>query len=123
MRKLLSMRGAVAAATLATLLASGVAIGPAAAAPDETAGHSSRSFRHHFYRGQPYGTWEEDRRRDGAYGTTGRLGLAQGLLFDTTPMPPAAQEEAEAYCADRYRSYDPSSGTYLGYDGQEHACP
>jgi hypothetical protein len=30
---------------------------------------------------------------------------------------------AEAYCAQRYRSYDPASGTYLGYDGARHPCP
>jgi hypothetical protein len=29
----------------------------------------------------------------------------------------------DAYCAQRYRSYDPASGTYLGYDGIRHACP
>jgi hypothetical protein len=23
----------------------------------------------------------------------------------------------------RYRSYDPRSGTYMGYDGQRHPCP
>ena len=28
-----------------------------------------------------------------------------------------------AYCAQRYRSYDPESGTYLGYDGRRHPCP
>ena len=26
-------------------------------------------------------------------------------------------------CAQRYRSYDPASGTFLGYDGQRHPCP
>jgi len=30
---------------------------------------------------------------------------------------------AEAYCEQRYRSYDPASGTYLGYDGMRHPCP
>jgi hypothetical protein len=29
----------------------------------------------------------------------------------------------DAYCASRYRSYDPASGTYLGYDGARHSCP
>ena len=29
----------------------------------------------------------------------------------------------DAYCASRYRSYDPASGTYLGYDGVRHSCP
>ncbi len=28
-----------------------------------------------------------------------------------------------AYCAQRYRSWDPASGTYLGYDGLRHPCP
>ena len=28
-----------------------------------------------------------------------------------------------AYCAQTYRSYDPRSGTYLGYDGLRHPCP
>lgn len=27
------------------------------------------------------------------------------------------------YCAQRFKSYDPASGTYLGYDGQRHPCP
>jgi hypothetical protein len=27
-----------------------------------------------------------------------------------------------AYCAQRYQSYDPASGTYLGYDGLRHPC-
>jgi BA14K-like protein len=28
-----------------------------------------------------------------------------------------------AYCTQRFRSYDPGSGTYLGYDGLRHPCP
>jgi BA14K-like protein len=28
-----------------------------------------------------------------------------------------------AYCAQRYRSWDPASRTYLGYDGQRYPCP
>jgi hypothetical protein len=27
-----------------------------------------------------------------------------------------------AACAQKYRSYDPASGTYLGYDGDRHPC-
>jgi hypothetical protein len=27
------------------------------------------------------------------------------------------------YCAPRYRSYDPASGTFLSYDGIRHPCP
>ena len=28
-----------------------------------------------------------------------------------------------AYCAQRFRSYDPVSQTYVGYDGQRRSCP
>jgi hypothetical protein len=28
-----------------------------------------------------------------------------------------------AYCEQTFRSYDPASGSYLGYDGFRHACP
>ncbi|WP_423875365.1 BA14K family protein [Bradyrhizobium sp.] len=31
--------------------------------------------------------------------------------------------DAVAYCMQQYRSYDPRSGTYLGYDGFRHPCP
>jgi hypothetical protein len=34
-----------------------------------------------------------------------------------------APDDAEAYCEQRFRSYDPRSGTYLGYDGRRHPCP
>jgi BA14K-like protein len=30
---------------------------------------------------------------------------------------------AVAYCAQRFKSYDPYSMTYLGYDGHRHSCP
>jgi hypothetical protein len=30
---------------------------------------------------------------------------------------------AAPYCASRYKSYDPATGTFLGYDGARHPCP
>ncbi|OKO77259.1 hypothetical protein AC629_31865 [Bradyrhizobium sp. NAS80.1] len=36
---------------------------------------------------------------------------------------PDSGGDSAAYCAQRFRSYDPASGTYLGYDGQRHPCP
>ena len=32
-------------------------------------------------------------------------------------------DSAVAYCMRRFKSYDPISGTYLGYDGYRHPCP
>ncbi|MGB8603919.1 BA14K family protein [Bradyrhizobium sp.] len=41
--------------------------------------------------------------------------------------PPAAYGpppgDAVGYCMQRFRSYDPASGTYLGNDGYRHPCP
>ena len=37
--------------------------------------------------------------------------------------PPPGGGDAVAYCMQTYRSYDPRSGTYLGYDGYRHPCP
>ena len=37
--------------------------------------------------------------------------------------PAPAGGDSVAYCMQRYKSYDPASGTYLGYDGQRHPCP
>jgi hypothetical protein len=44
------------------------------------------------------------------------------------PPAPAYQPypmggDAVAYCMRRFRSYDPSSMTYVGYDGLRHSCP
>ena len=39
------------------------------------------------------------------------------------PVYDAAPAGDEAYCVQRFRSYDPASGTYLGYDGLRHPCP
>ncbi len=38
-------------------------------------------------------------------------------------QPGYAGGDAVAYCMQRYRSYDPASGTYLNYDGNRYPCP
>jgi hypothetical protein len=37
--------------------------------------------------------------------------------------PAPGGDDAVAYCMQTYRSYDPTSGTYLGRDGYRHPCP
>jgi hypothetical protein len=39
------------------------------------------------------------------------------------PPPYAYDDPGIAYCMRRYKSYDPYSMTYLGYDGYRHPCP
>ena len=46
-----------------------------------------------------------------------------GYYDDDSAVAVAPGGNDASYCAQRYRSYDPASGTYLGYDGQRHPCP
>lgn len=42
--------------------------------------------------------------------------------YTVAPGPMAGGNDT-AYCEQRFRSYNPSTGTYLGFDGQYHPCP
>ncbi|MEW6645543.1 MAG: BA14K family protein [Pseudomonadota bacterium] len=58
----------------------------------------------------------------GPYGYGYGYGYAPGYY-----APPPAYVDApppgDDYCFRRFKSYDPASGTYLGYDGLRHPCP
>jgi hypothetical protein len=41
---------------------------------------------------------------------------------DSVAVAPEGGDDV-AYCSQRFRSYDPRSGTYLGSDGYRHPCP
>jgi len=36
---------------------------------------------------------------------------------------PGYASQAGNDCAQRFKSYNPATGTYLGYDGERHPCP
>jgi hypothetical protein len=46
-------------------------------------------------------------------------GYYPGPTYYNGPPP----GDAIGYCMQRFKSYDPASGTYLGYDGYRHPCP
>ena len=47
-----------------------------------------------------------------------------GFAPGPVPQAPAAQAaDAADYCAARYRTYDPATGTYRGKGGIRHPCP
>jgi hypothetical protein len=82
------------------------------------------------YYGRPYGYYRRDRGNALAAGAAGLAAgaiiggaLAQQQAQAAAPVYAAPNQSAVAYCAQRYRSYDPASGTYLGYDGLRHPCP
>ena len=52
------------------------------------------------------------------------IGLAAGALIGGAIAASQAQaQQNAAYCSQRYRSYDPASGTYLNRDGNRYPCP
>jgi len=58
------------------------------------------------------------------YGYPGYYGYYYGPGYYAAPAyAPPPEGDAEAYCMQRYRSYDPNTGTFLGKDGRRHPCP
>lgn len=91
--------------------------------------HDHYHGHYHGYRGRYY---RRDHGGDIAAGVIGGLALGAilGAAASAPPPPPpayygpayAADRDWLAYCSSKYRSFDPRSGTYLGYDGLRHPC-
>jgi hypothetical protein len=87
-----------------------------------------------------YRGWYESRRRGNPDAAAAIFGLAAGALLGGlatgaigSPAPvagaappaggyPFGSDGYYRYCSGKYRSFDPASGTFLGYDGQRHYC-
>jgi hypothetical protein len=58
------------------------------------------------------------------YGYYGYEGYDRGYYDQGyVSAPPYVGGNEIAYCQQRFRSYDPASGTYLGFDSLRHPCP
>jgi hypothetical protein len=98
------------AAFAAGAAAAGVATGAAVAAGDYGYGYGPDYYGDQYAYGPDY------------YGDSYAFDTGPVVAFDQ-PAPVEGPVVADAsYCAQRYRSYDPASGTYLGYDGLRHPC-
>jgi BA14K-like protein len=58
---------------------------------------------------------------DGAVNNAGAIAAAPFRTMNGDPSYAMMQGDPN-YCAQRYRSFDPQSGTYMGYDGRRHPC-
>ncbi|WP_454918560.1 BA14K family protein [Xanthobacter sediminis] len=77
--------------------------------------------------GNPYwrnGGWYY-RDNTGAWIAAGIVGAAIGAAAISAAQQNAQrqQQQAIAYCMQRFRSYNPNTGTYIGNDGFQHPCP
>jgi len=121
----------MASSANAAPLMAGSALSTANAA---TASSDVTQVRYYGYRGGYY--------RHGGWGWGGvGAGLAAGALIGGAiaasqgpyyygpgygyyaPAPAYVEGDGVSYCMQRYKSYDPRSGTFLGYDGLRHPCP
>jgi hypothetical protein len=58
----------------------------------------------------------------GAVGTAGAIATAPFRAIEGNNSYAFARRADDGYCAPRYRSYDPASGTYMGRDGRRRFC-
>jgi len=84
-------------------------------------------YRHYRYHGGYHGGYHHGGDGAGAAIGAGILGLAAGAIIagsaaNAAPPPPQADPNWVAYCARKYRSFDPASGTYLSNDGNRYVC-
>lgn len=134
------MRKFVAALVGAATLASAV---PAVAAPLESRpvpdlqavypneGYTQYYYRRGYYYPRPYYYRRYD---NGAAVAAGVAGVAAGALIagaianqaqaqPAAPPPPGTvSPSVAAYCARKYRSYDPATGTFLANNGMRYVC-
>lgn len=57
----------------------------------------------------------------GAANTAGAIATAPFRALDGNDS--YAMARGSTHCMERYRSYDPASGTFMGYDGRRRPCP
>jgi Ni/Co efflux regulator RcnB len=91
-------------------------------------GHNRDWRRHHHnrhrgWRGGPR-YYHRDNNNWGGAAAAGIIGLAAGAMIANSANQPRyyAGDNYNAYCSSRYRSFNPRTGTYTGYDGLQHRC-
>jgi hypothetical protein len=134
------MLSAVAGIALAPLLAVPASAMPISQPQTAISVPSNELLQQVQWRGRGYGYgypgyYGGYRRNNGAAVAAGVLGgLALGAVIAGAAgapppvayapgyAPPPPPGDWYAYCASKYQSFDPASGTYLGYDGFRHPC-
>jgi hypothetical protein len=105
-------------ATAAPLLKQPLPLTASSSAPQEVQYRYRAGPRY----GQRYGG--RGYHRGYGYGGAALGGLAAGAIIGgAIANSQARAADSHSYCSQRYRSYDPASGTYLNNDGNRYPCP
>ena len=91
----------------------GVGAGVAAVAAGAIIGGTIVSQDQGYY---PVGTYP-------VYSDPGYVYSDPGYVYTNAAPAVYNSDDSVAYCEQTYRSYNPASGSYLGYDGFRHPCP
>jgi hypothetical protein len=110
-------------ARTATALAACMMLLPSLAEAAPRHHHGGHHYRHHWSSGGYHHGWRNYGYYDNDAGAALAAGAIVGLAAGAIAANASAGSSAYAYCSQRFRSYDPASGTYLGYDGYRHPCP
>lgn len=119
-----SLGGALLFGSMATSsaapLSAPIAVNAQTQAVDNVTNVQWRGHRRHGWRG---GHWRHRHHRGYGWGPA-IGGLAAGAIIGGAIASSNARAgDSVSYCMNRFKSYDPASGTYLGYDGMRHPCP
>jgi hypothetical protein len=110
---------------LAGLTATAIAAGGVAVTPAQAAWHGHYYGGSHYYGGWGWGAPLAGFAAGAISG--GAIANSQAPYYYGPPpgyyYGPPGDPAAVAYCVRRFKSYDPVSGTFLGYDGYRHLCP
>ncbi|MCC8968275.1 BA14K family protein [Bradyrhizobium sp. Pear76] len=117
------------AMTLSTVVPSFAApLAPAARLQDQPTSVEHVQYRHwhggprYGYRGG-YGYRDGYYHRDRGNGAAIIGGLAAGAIIGGAIAASQAKANNDAYCSQRFRTYDPASGTYIASGGVRRSCP
>ena len=94
----------------------GVAAGVAASTAAAGAYYDDSSYSSNGYNGSSYSSaaYDDSSYAGGGYEASG------GYTLNGAPM---SESDAVAYCAQRFRSYDIASRTFVAYSGERVSCP
>ena len=120
---------AAIAATLFTAAATPASADPVIGRPQSTAipAHAPGRVETVQYRGRYNGRRDGDNGR--GFGRNAGIGIGAAIIGGIVLSEAARAQHREEHggdwrrCAQTYRSFEPNTGMYTGYDGERHTCP